>query len=271
MERWSSSHKQSVFVFLYQYSYRYDQGICILTYFCCKIRKRNREKRNFESDYLKQLVLSSTIVPTTPSKRSQRIQLIIIIIARRKNRRVRTFFFYIHVFLKIQKQTKKETLSSDVSRRFVFHIVPTTPSERSQCSNRWVILSSSLLLARRAPSSFISHVFLLQSIQKRNREKLLSSNLICDFVFHDRSDDAFGTISAFQSARHHRSTEKPRRAHLLLFHRRISLSRVFLRERDTKKKTERRNETHTQHTHTQKKSLLRVFVVSTRIVERPIF
>ena len=75
-------------------------------------------------------------------------------------------------------------MSSDVSRRFLSStIVPTTPSERSQCSNRWVILSSSLLLAEPRAHLLLLYLtyFCCNRYKNETKKETLSSETIDSF------------------------------------------------------------------------------------------
>ena len=157
---------RSVFVFLYHYSYRYDlQTICILTYFCCKIRKRNEEKKE---------TLSSDLLETT------------------------CFVFH----------DRSDDAFGTISANPTHH--------HHHCSTEKP--------SARAPSSFISNVFL--KIQKRNEKRNFELRRIQTFfVFHDRSDDAFGTISVQQSMGDFIIIIAPRRtARTFLFY----ISRIFV-------------------------------------------
>ena len=114
-------------------------------------------------------------------------------------------------------------------------IVPTTPSERSQHPIHHHHHCSTEKPSARAPSSFISHVFL--KIQKRNEKRNFELRRIQTFfVFHDRSDDAFGTISVQQSMGDFIIIIAPRRtARTFLFY----ISRIFVAI-DTKTKRKKK-------------------------------
>ena len=121
------------------------------------------------------------------------------------------FVFLYHYSYRYDLQTSSE----NVCGAFLSStIVPTTPSA---CRRVFIIIAPRR--TARAPSSFISHVFLLQSIQKRNEKRNFELRFTFKqpFVFHDRSDDAFGTISAYVFIIIARRKNRAR-AHLLLLY-----------------------------------------------------
>ena len=135
----------------------------------------------------------------------------------------------------------------------------------SACQRVFIIIAPRR--TARAPSSFISHVFLLQSIQKRNEKRnfelrglppILSSTIV-PTTPSERSQHL--TTVIIIARRKNRA-----RAHLLLSTD-TSRFRVFL-SRERYKKKPRRNETHTHIKRKKERVELRVFVVSARIVER---